>query len=81
MVVLVVENDSSTGLSRIRAGGISADLWTATKNLSAQPIRNTFGVIETPDTANIMSAPSPKLTPDSNPSPAGKGTPTASPSK
>ena len=37
MVVLVVETDSSTGLSRIRAGGISAELWTATKNLSTQP--------------------------------------------
>jgi len=81
MVVLVVENDSSTGLSRIRVGGISADLWTATKNLSTQPIRNTFGAIETPDTANIMSFTSPKPTPDSNASPASKGTPTASPSK
>jgi hypothetical protein len=81
MVVLVIENDSSTGLSRIRAGGINADLWTATKNLSTQPIRNTFGVIETPDTANIMTFTSPKPTPDSNPSPASKGSPIASPSK
>lgn len=79
MVVLVVENDSSTGLSRIRVGGISADLWTATKNLSTQPIRNTFGAIETPDTA--ISFTSPKPTPDSNASAASKGTPTASPSK
>jgi hypothetical protein len=75
MVVLVVENDSSTGLSRIRAEGISAELWTATKNLSTQPIRDTFGVIETPDTGNIMSFASPKPTPDSNASPASKGTP------
>ena len=59
MVVLVVDNDSSTGLSRICAGRNKRRTWTATKNLSTQPI-------ETPGTANIMSFASPKPTPDSN---------------
>jgi hypothetical protein len=75
MVVLVVESDSSTGLSRIRAGGITADLWTATKNLSTKPIRDTLGVIETPDKASIISFTSPRPTPGASPNP------TASPSK
>jgi hypothetical protein len=70
MVVLVVETDSSSGLSRIRAGGIAADLWTATKNLSTQPVRDTLGVIETPDNASIISFTSPRPTPGSNASPA-----------
>jgi hypothetical protein len=79
MVVLVVESDSTTGLSRIRAGGITADLWTATKNLSTQPVRNTLGIIETPDNAAIISFDSPRPTPSANPNSAtGRS---ASPSK
>jgi hypothetical protein len=69
MVVLVLETDSASGLSRIRAGGITADLWTATKYLSSRPIRNTLGVIETPDSASITSA-SPTPTPGMSASPA-----------
>jgi hypothetical protein len=81
MVVLVLETDASSGLSRIRAGGITADLWTATKYLSSRPIRNTLGVIETPDTVSIVSSSSPQ--PSATPSPlASPGiAPTATPSQ
>jgi hypothetical protein len=83
MVVLVVESDSATGLSRIRAGGITADLWTATKNLSTQPIPDTLGIIEAPDNAAIISFTSPRPTPgaNSNSANAGSANPTASPPK
>jgi hypothetical protein len=82
MVVLVVESDTATGLSRIRAGGITADLWTATKNLSTQPIRNTLGVIETPDNAAIISFTSPRPTPGANANSANAGSPSpTSPSR
>jgi hypothetical protein len=62
-VVLVVEADAASGLSKIRMGGITSDLWTLTKNLSTRPVRNSVGKIETPDMASILriseAAPSP----------------------
>jgi hypothetical protein len=76
MVVLVLEEDSAAGLSRIRAGGITSDLWTATKNLSTQPVRDTLGIIETPDNAAVVSFTSP--TPGANPSPAASMSPVPS---
>jgi hypothetical protein len=82
-VVLIVEADAASGLSKIRIGGVASDLWTATKNLSARPVRNLVGTIETPDTAGILpilgSAPSPgsSATPGASISPS----PTATPSK
>jgi hypothetical protein len=81
MVVLVVESDTSTGLSRIRAGGITADLWTSTKFLSSRPIRDTLGVIETPDNASIISfsSPGPTATPSANSKGSGSPVPTVIP--
>jgi hypothetical protein len=78
MVVLVLEEDSAAGLSRIRAGGITSDLWTATKNLSTQPVRDTLGIIETPDNAAVVSFTSPRPTPGANPSPAASMSPVPS---
>ena len=53
-VVLVVATDAADGLSQIRMGGISSDLWTPTKYLSTRPIKNSVGKIETPEMAGIM---------------------------
>jgi hypothetical protein len=53
-VVLVVATDAADGLSQIRMGGISSDLWTPTKYLSTSPIKNSVGKIETPDMAGIL---------------------------
>jgi hypothetical protein len=53
-VVLLVETEAASGLSKIRMGGVTSDLWTPTKNLSTRPVRNTVGVIETPDMAGIL---------------------------
>ena len=53
-VVLVVTTDAADGLSQIRMGGISSDLWTPTKYLSTRPVKNTVGKIETPDMAGIL---------------------------
>jgi len=53
-VVLVVATDAADGLSQIRMGGISSDLWTPTKYLSTRPVKNTAGKIETPDMAGIL---------------------------
>jgi hypothetical protein len=75
MVVLVLEEDTSAGLSRIRAGGITSDLWTATKNLSTKPVRDTLGIIETPDNAAVVAFTSPRPTPGGNMSPAASVNP------
>ena len=53
-VVLVVATDAADGLSQIRMGGISSDLWTPTKYLSTRPVKNSVGKIETPDMAGIL---------------------------
>ena len=37
-IVLVVETEAASGLSKIRMGGITSDLWTLTKNLSTRPL-------------------------------------------
>jgi len=53
-IVFVVATDAADGLSQIRMGGISSDLWTQTKYLSTRPVKNAVGKIETPETAGIM---------------------------
>jgi hypothetical protein len=53
-IVFVVATDAADGLSQIRMGGISSDLWTPTKYLSTRPVKNVVGKIETPETAGIM---------------------------
>jgi hypothetical protein len=82
-LVLVVETDAASGLSKIRMGGIASDLWTPTKNLSTRPVRNTLGKIETPDTAGIRPILAATPTPASNAKPAApvSPSPTATPSK
>jgi hypothetical protein len=66
-VLLVVETDAASGLSKIRMGGVASDLWTATRNLSTRPIRGTLGVIETPDTAGVLADSSATPTPSAKP--------------
>ena len=53
-IVFVVATDAADGLSQIRMGGISSDLWTPTKYLTTRPVKNAVGKIETPETAGIM---------------------------
>src|SRR5882724_5060963 len=80
-VVLVVETDAASGLSKIRMGGVASDLWTPTKSLSTRPVRNTLGEIETPDMAGILpileATPSPgsSAKPPALVSPSPTGTP------
>jgi hypothetical protein len=75
----VVETEAASGLSRIRMGGVTSDLWTPTKNLSTRPLRNTVGVIETPDMAGILpissATPRPATSAKSVTSPSPAATP------
>ena len=53
-VVLVVETDAASGLSKIRISGVASDLWTPTRNLSARPVKNLRGKIESPDRGDTL---------------------------
>jgi hypothetical protein len=69
-VVLVIGTDDAAGLSEIRIGGVVSNLWTATKNLSARPVKNAVGKIETPGMAGALPILTATPTADSGTKPA-----------
>ncbi|MBV8143024.1 MAG: hypothetical protein JO279_07365 [Verrucomicrobia bacterium] len=89
-IVQVIEGDTSTGTSKIRLAGITSDLWTLTRFLSKHPIKDTYGVIETPETSGLIPTASPGFNAGPTPSPefsplpganaSPGGSPTGSPS-
>jgi hypothetical protein len=79
-IVQIVKEDPARGMSEIRFGSIISPLWTYTRFLSSRPVKDTYGVIETPensglvpsaDTATVPSLPSNSSTartlPNANP--------------
>lgn len=58
-LVEVIQNDQTNGMSQILLGGITKPLWTYTKFLSARPIRDTYGIIETPETSGLIETSDP----------------------
>jgi hypothetical protein len=78
-IVQVTEEDSHTGTSKIRLAGITVDLWTLTKFLSKHPIKDTYGVIETPETSGLIPTASPGLDAGPTPSPGFSPLPGANP--
>ena len=67
MLVFILENDSAAGLSKVRASGIVVDLWTETKYLSASPVKDSYGVTETPESSGLgLGTPSPSPSPDAS---------------
>jgi hypothetical protein len=78
-LVLVLETDDASGLSRIRMNGSASPLWTATKNLSTRPVKNARGVIESPESTGLR----PRATQGASGVPARIGKPgaNATPSK
>jgi hypothetical protein len=53
-LVKVIKEDPQSGLSEIQMAGITEDLWTLTEFLSTHPIRDTYGVVETPATSGLI---------------------------
>jgi hypothetical protein len=53
-LVRIAQDDHVNGMSEILLGGITKPLWTYTKFLSARPIQDIYGVVETPDTAGLI---------------------------
>jgi hypothetical protein len=53
-LVQIVQGDPANGMSEILLGGITRPLWTYTKYLTARPIHDTYGIIETPETSGFI---------------------------
>src|SRR5271165_6640975 len=79
-IVQVTEVDSHTGTSKIRMAGITIDLWTLTSFLTKHPIKDTYGVIETPETSGLIPSAAPVIDAGPSPTPSFSSFPGASPS-
>jgi hypothetical protein len=77
-IVQVTEEDSQTGTSKIRMAGITVDLWTLSSYLTKHPIKDTYGVIETPETSGLIPSAPPVLDAGPSPTPSFDATPTPS---
>src|SRR6266404_4272704 len=83
-IVQLVQEDSSSGMSQIHLGGITRDLWTCTRFLSKRPLKDPYGVIETPEATGLVTT-QPTATSDTRersgatPAPYSSPQPTASP--
>jgi hypothetical protein len=53
-LVRVTRADQTNGMSEILLGGITKPLWTYDRFLTAHPIRDIYGIVETPDTAGLI---------------------------
>jgi hypothetical protein len=51
----VVKEDAPSGMAQIQVAEITTDLWTLASFLSKRPIKDTYGVIETPETSGLIS--------------------------
>ena len=53
-LVSIARDDPANGMSEILVGGIIKPLWTYTRFLSARPIHDIYGIVETPDTTGLI---------------------------
>jgi hypothetical protein len=51
-IAKVIAEDPAHSISQIQLGNITVPLWTYTRFLSKSPIRDTYGVVETPEGAD-----------------------------
>ena len=53
-IVQVIKEDPARGLSEMRLGSITRSLWTYSRFLSKRPVKDTYGVIETPENSGLI---------------------------
>jgi len=51
-IAKVISEDPARGIVQIQLGSVTIPLWTYSRFLSKTPIADTYGVIETPETAD-----------------------------
>jgi hypothetical protein len=54
VIVQVVQEDAVSGMSEVHLPGGFRTFWTLKRFLSRSPIKDTFGVVETPTTSNLL---------------------------
>jgi hypothetical protein len=55
-IAKVISENPARGISQIQLGNITIPLWTYSRFLSKSPVRDTYGVIETPGAADPAPA-------------------------
>jgi len=78
-IVQVTEEDPHAGLSKIRMAGITVDLWTLTSFLSKHAMKDTYGVIETPETSGLIPTATTAIDAGPTPTPSFSPVPATSP--
>ena len=63
-IVQVIRKDPARGMSEMRLASISRSLWTYSGFLSKRPVRDTYGVIETPDNSGLSPTADPAIVPE-----------------
>jgi hypothetical protein len=53
-IVQVIKEDPTRGISEIRLGSITRSLCTYSRFLSKRPVKDTYGVIETPENSGLI---------------------------
>ena len=53
-IVQVTEENPTTGMSEIHLAGIAKPLWTYKKFLTSHPVRDMYGVVETPENSGLI---------------------------
>jgi hypothetical protein len=53
-IIQVVQEDAASGISEVHLPGGFRTFWTVTRFLSRSPIRDTFGVVQTPTTSDLL---------------------------
>jgi hypothetical protein len=69
-IVQVLKEDPATGMSQVRMGGFTTSLWTYSRFLSKRPIRDIYGVVETPENSALVPNPGAAITPNRDGKPA-----------
>jgi hypothetical protein len=60
-LVRVIRDDQAKGISEILLGGITRPLWTYTNFLTARPIHDIYGIVETPDSVGLIDPSEPAI--------------------
>jgi hypothetical protein len=60
----MIKQDPARGMAEIRLGSITRPLWTYSRFLSKHPVRDTYGVIETPETSGLIPAADTAMVPE-----------------
>jgi hypothetical protein len=67
VIIQVTQEDTASGMSEIHLPGGFKTFWTLTRFLSRSPIRDTWGVMETPTTSSMMLQGQTESTPSPTP--------------